>query len=557
MIFTMVTYGHNNGNANTFNGKQFIKNGNLYIFNENILDNMKHEWRTGSCNECSSWMYDIRHPSLRFTPEKDYPAQLFTDNIINNKLKPIVVKKSYIEKQINQLIEYLKDSKISMSEAKVFLRYTGIHKTEQLHVLKNFNVIASYELPSAWYQSDNVSIFVDAPMHLLMLGVTKAVMLKVGACLREIKQSTQFIKMVKGVLKHIKQLNIEWCKILEYPTTDTTGGWVSENFLAMARLGSWFYHMVNFLPLKEKYKDPETIVSKWTKQQCVQWLHVRGLEKIGIVSELKKQIKDYIDGGNCPPIKKKNDIGKNDILDLIYALCTMIKKLMCNNTSFDDITRLEAVIRMFLIRYDRIDLLLDDGPIPAWISQYNFLCLLNLPDTMRNYGSIRNIWEGGINGESYLKTVKGHLKAGLVNEWQTWVITNLLKEKTFEEWKEKDKVVSETNIRKEIRIYGNYDIAIKAFNARKPISVLAYNQKVYICYRDDGKIKGTRIKLDDKIEMEYGLVYYSISLKDNTLVLNEYDVDYVGVLMLPMLTKDGYPTNEDDVKYCYIRSDWT
>ena len=88
---------------------------------------MEYEWRTGSCRECSSWMYDIRHESLRFTPENDYPVQLFTDNIINNKLKPIVVKKSYIEKQINQLIQYLKDSKITIGEAKVFLRFTGIH----------------------------------------------------------------------------------------------------------------------------------------------------------------------------------------------------------------------------------------------------------------------------------------------------------------------------------------------------------------------------------------------------------------------------------------------
>jgi hypothetical protein len=165
------------------------------------------------------------------------------------------------------------------------------------------------------------------------------------------------------------------------------------------------------------------------------------------------------------------------------------------------------------------------------------------------------LWEGGRDGESYLKTVKGHLKSGLVNEWQTWVITNLLKEKTYEEWK--DKVVNETNIRKEIRIYNSYTTAVNIFNGGKPISVLAYNNKIYICYRDDGQIKGTRIKLDNKIELEYGLVYYSISLKDTTIILNEYDIHYVGVLLLPLLTKDGYPTNDDDVKYCYIRSDWT
>ena len=90
-------------------------------------------------------------------------------------------------------------------------------------------------------------------------------MLKVGSCLREIKQGTQFVKMVSGILGHIKKLNIEWCKILEYPTTDTTGGWVSENFLAMGRLGTWFYQMINFLPLIEKYTDPVTNVTTWTK----------------------------------------------------------------------------------------------------------------------------------------------------------------------------------------------------------------------------------------------------------------------------------------------------
>jgi hypothetical protein len=183
------------------------------------------------------------------------------------------------------------------------------------------------------------------------------------------------------------------------------------------------------------------------------------------------------------------------------------------------------------------------------------LCLLNLPDMLRKYGSIRNLWEGGKDGESYLKTVKSHLKAGLVNGWQTWVITNLLKEKVYEEWK--NKTYRESNIRNEIRIYGNYTIAGDAFQEGKPISAIAYNNKIYLCYRDDGKIKGTRIKLDNKVELEYGMVYYSISLKENTITFNEYDIDYVGVLLLPMLTKDGYPTNDDNVKYCYIRSDWT
>ena len=162
----------------------------------------------------------------------------------------------------------------------------------------------------------------------------------------------------------------------------------------------------------------------------------------------------------------------------------------------------------------------------------------------------------GKDGESYLKSVKGHLKAGLVNEWQTWVINNLLKEKIYAEWK--SNVPRQTNIRKEVRIYGNYNIAATVFESGKPISVLVYKNKIYICYRDDGNIKGIHIQLKKTMPMIIilGMTYYSISLKTTTLILNEYDINYVGVLLLPLLIKDGYPTNNNNTIYCFVRSDW-
>ena len=74
------------------------------------------------------------------------------------------------------------------------------------------------------------------------------------------------------------------------------------------------------------------------------------------------------------------------------------------------------------------------------------LCLPNLPETMRRYGSIRNGWEGGHDGESYIKHAKRQLCAGLVNDWKVWVISNLLKEEIYQEWKTTEKQLS--NIRK-------------------------------------------------------------------------------------------------------------
>ena len=61
-----------------------------------------------------------------------------------------------------------------------------------------------------------------------------------------------FVTMSNDILRSIKSLNIEWCKILEYPRTDKTGGWVSENFSAMERLGIWFYTNLENIPDAKK-----------------------------------------------------------------------------------------------------------------------------------------------------------------------------------------------------------------------------------------------------------------------------------------------------------------
>ena len=52
-----------------------------------------------------------------------------------------------------------------------------------------------------------------------------------------------------------------------------------------------------------------------------------------------------------------------------------------------------------------------------WCAKSNFICLLNLPDTMRRYGPLRLLWEGGDCGEGVLCTVKP-LVSGLTGRWQ-------------------------------------------------------------------------------------------------------------------------------------------
>ena len=203
----------------------------------------------------------------------------------------------------------------------------------------------------------------------------------------------------------------------------------------MARLGNWFYSLLRFLPFAKKYVDPKSHHSTWNKQESEKWLQVRGIRIKGSSAELKKAISDYHCNNNIPEITKKN-IDIEDVTNLINSTCLMISKLMTINTKKEDINHVEAILRMFLIYSEKLDYSISgDNAVPSWIKSYNLLCLLNVPDLMRNYGNIRNLWEGGNDGESYMKIVKSHLKSGLVNGWQQWVVSNMLKEEIYNKWK--------------------------------------------------------------------------------------------------------------------------
>ena len=87
---------------------------------------------------------------------------------------------------------------------------------------------------------------------------------------------------------------------------------------------------------------------------------------------------------------------------------------MSMNTKKDDTDKLKTIICMFKISYDMVDKGMSEKPIPSFMSQYNFLCLLNIPEIMQQYDSIRNMWEGGIAGEGFLRDMKKKQKQGMI-----------------------------------------------------------------------------------------------------------------------------------------------
>ena len=76
------------------------------------------------------------------------------------------------------------------------------------------------------------------------------------------------------------------------------------------------------------------------------------------------------------------------------------------------------LIKIFLLVVEEMDSRVhDQNSSPMWCAKSNFICLLNLPDTMRRYGPLRLLWEGGDCGEGVLCRMKP-LVSGLTGTWQ-------------------------------------------------------------------------------------------------------------------------------------------
>ena len=112
-------------------------------------------------------------------------------------------------------------------------------------------------------------------MHLLLLGIQKTTMnrIKLWHTLRR----QNFIKYTEGILDDVQKLNLCWCKAIKYKS-GKLGGWVSENYLAMARLNKWFYSGIEKITSDDTVRDLQKMINipqeQWLKKFNIAWLHI-------------------------------------------------------------------------------------------------------------------------------------------------------------------------------------------------------------------------------------------------------------------------------------------
>ena len=113
----------------------------------------------------------------------------------------------------------------------------------------------------------------------------------------------------------------------------------------------------------------------------------------------------------------------------------MMYGLMSSTITPELLNDTERSIKLFLNRYCEMD----EEVYPkgseakaSWLSKYNFLCLLNLVDVLRKFGSLRNLWEGGYQGEGFLHKTKPVLKQDLRKNWEANTLKRMLESTALE-----------------------------------------------------------------------------------------------------------------------------
>ena len=171
------------------------------------------------------------------------------------------------------------------------------------------------------------------------------------------------------------------------PLFEINVGWVSENYLRFSRVMKWFHR-------EETCYDEE-------------------YHKGSIATDMR--------------------ILASRMIASLYSTIAMISTR--ENTG-NRIRKTDRNIKLFLTSVDEIDKMknhyndiLNNVPRKAiWVSKYNLLSLLNVPDAMRKFDCPVNLWEESTHGERYFQYVKPKITSVQLRNWQTNMHKNLLED---------------------------------------------------------------------------------------------------------------------------------
>jgi len=574
------------------------------------LEDSKH---VVACTDCLNWSTDVESCLLDICPPDNYPpcGVFLTEN---GKIRPIRITYDTLKCAVATTHQNIAEGTWSIDNGKSYLLVSGLNteainqvllhagnarlynrlyncresdleKYEKISRVKSANpdLFQHWEFPSLWSRGVELSQHIDVVMHLLFLGVIKTSVKSVEYWLKSRGRYDAFLKSMDSVLESVQSLCLGWCKALPY-RGGTFGGWVSENFLCIARLLPWVYSRLPQVAADPAvYTDPDDKpMSKWTKKENIAWLRNRRLAVNGSAMELRERVHGEVNQANGPPpIVQINGGPVTDVLTMVKLLHIMTCNLM-TKTVIIDVTDVECerLIKLFLSAFDMFDASMRDGTTrsPKWLTSYNFLCLLNLPSCMKRFGPLSNLWEGGGQGEKILSIFKP-LHNGFHKKWHKTIMENALmqisldrvadaygvsQEQLSSSTQTSDEIYADGISPSDIRRYKDIIEVTNLFTKGKPISVVQVKATgEFVILLKKPKSTFVLVNCTELSECRIGWNYFIWSIRLRNPIFHQRIVAGRACLLLPLLlpTKPYFPVairHADCIRnvYSLIDSRW-
>ena len=332
----------------------------------------------GLCNECANWDYFHKLVNTN-TPQdypnsvinKDYSPPLGRGNSNSGQLGSVEITYKYLKQGVRFAFYNLYNRKWTIANTRCYFQSLGIQNKMSQRIIDytrlcrdNDNInfedsITQIQLPSTWNGIHDLDQSIDAPMHLICLGIIKSVFKLSSDWLSGMVSSKHKLlgNSMNDLFIEISTLHLDWCKVTSLSTNDekfNTTNWVSENYLALGRL-----LLVIYGPVRELIHSSEEV--------CI-----------------------------------------NEFECSIMSLFILLSNLLCDDA--DDHCLIDRIIRVFLSSFNQFESMafnLSPKEKPTWLSKGNFLSLLNLPETIQKFGPIRLYWDG--NRERTIQYIKPFL----------------------------------------------------------------------------------------------------------------------------------------------------
>ena len=439
-----------------------------------------------------------------------------------------------------------------------------------------------------WKSTLSLDSFCDVIMHLLFLGVTKASRDLLLLWMNGIEILREYQSLTKNLFESISDIGLEWCKIIT-----SESGWVSDNYLAYARVMKWIHHLISILQLeeglKEDYVEPDIPVEHWYAKMCKDWLKAHGIKCNGYVSELKAKIKSLKENVESPQklqAEEKCDITVVD--NFIGSFVSTIANIMTRVVDDDIVIQVDREIKIYLSNLNifekSISALHYNSKIGNkniyWLKKYNFMSLLNIPDAMRRYGPLINLWEGSNQGEGYLRYAKPRITDIHSKNWQINAHIKLLNETSMNNVIDCHLVNRSStyqnseymkNLKKKMMTSKKMFHTCKSINEvfslyrrNMPLScVKCENGKylVVIACSGDNTLRGMEISFKHRfvipnLSMHFHEMKMDISMSQFDLILFQHTDIANYIMVLPELSIRGYLNIERKSLYYIIDSAW-